>query len=111
MATITTLNLGDSGPSPHDDLQRERQILEYWSTKVQAMLDSGDYDFAWGYLNDLSATLAASWCHRITPAQIQAVENILEGKDRHDEQLARWDREREQRGRSRRYEGWDDRWR
>lgn len=104
------LDLGDTGPDPADQLTTSRRDYAQLLAEVSEMLDSGDYDYAWGYLQDLQRTLQQT--ERCTSRQIEAVQNIKAGADRHAEQQARWDEAQEdryRRGGSRRYEGFQGR--
>lgn len=105
MAKIEDLNLGDSGPSPRDELGRSRRAAQHLLDEVLSMLESGEYDFAWGYLKDLSLTLEKT--ERCTDNQVQAVQNIKDGAARHEEAREGW--ERHERRTGRRYEGFSGR--
>lgn len=103
---LEDLNLGDSGPSSRDDLGAARRELERWRQTVQDLVDDEHFEFAWGFLIDLRASLDKA--DRITEAQIEAVQNIIDGKERHEEQLERWERHEKRTGR--RYEGFSGRY-
>lgn len=100
---LDQLDLGDSGPSSVDELARGRRQAQRLYDEVIAMLESGEYDFAWGYLKDLSLTLETA--DRVTDRQVQAVENIREGQAKHEAALEQWERHESRTGR--RYEGFD----
>lgn len=99
---LDDLNLGDSGPSPRDELGIMRRRAAAFLEEVESLLGDGEHDFAYGYLSDLKLTLEKT--ERVTDAQVQAVENIKAGKVRHDEQMEGWRRHERRTGR--RYEGW-----
>lgn len=103
---LDRLDLGDSGPPKQDGLKRGRRDAERLLDEVNEMLESGNYDFAWGFLKDLSLTLERA--DHVTEGQLQAVRNIREGGDRHADQKERW--ERHERRTGRRYEGFGGRW-
>lgn len=102
---LDQLNLGDSGPGGRDDLAASRRAVEALRERVGDMLESGEYDFAWGFLHDLHCTLEKA--DHVTTAQVEAVNNVQRGQEKHAEQLERW--ERHERRTGRRYEGFDDR--
>lgn len=97
--------LGD-GPGKRDELAIARRRAEKLLLEVREMLASGDYDFAWGYLQDLARTLEQT--ERCTDAQEQAVRNIKLGQERQESQREGW--ERHERRTGRRYEGFDGRY-
>lgn len=99
---LDQLNLGDSGPTRRDDLAISRRDGARLLAQVLEMLEGGEYDFAWGFLKDLSLTLEKT--EVATEAQTQAVQNIVDGKVRHDRAAEGW--ERHERRTGRRYEGW-----
>lgn len=105
MAKLEDLHLGDTGPSRRDDLAESRRRGERLLAQVLEMLESGEYDFAWGFLKDLSLTLEKT--EQATEAQVQAVQNILDGKERHETARQGWDRHERRTGR--RYEGFNGR--
>jgi hypothetical protein len=100
---LDQLDLGESGPATAGDLARSRLHVEALRVRVLDMLESGKYDFAWGFLKTLSLDLER--LDHVTPNQIAAVDNIEKGGDRHQERLEGWERHEKRVGR--RYEGYD----
>ena len=100
---LEDLDLGDSGPGGADQLHAQEVMAGNLLAEVLEMLESGEYDFAWGFLKDLSLTLEKT--RRASAAQVEAVRNVRAGRERHERQLEGWRRHEKRTGR--RYEGWE----
>lgn len=103
MAKLSDLSLDDSGPSPLDELALTRRTADRVVAELEDMLDTDQYSFCWGMLQDMKLTITQRG--RVTAAQREAIHNVKVGSQRHEDQRARWDN----RDQGRRYEGWDDR--
>lgn len=85
-----------SAPLGGDDLTDLRAQADQAEETITELLDSQQYDFAWGLLVDMRTTIRQTG--RVTQRQRQAIANIREGGDRQRERA---------RKPSRRYEGWE----
>lgn len=100
---LSDLNLGESGPPTDDALKLARREADAAVDRLTEMLDSDRYNFAWGTLTDLRLTIEQRG--QVSAAQLQAIDNIQHGGDRHETQREGWSRHEARTGR--RYEGWE----
>lgn len=97
---LSALNLGDSGPPAQDDLARAQRLADATVDQLSEMEDDPRYHFCWGKLVDMRITITQTG--RVSAGQLEAIQNIRAGAQRHEDGRAPGTG-------SRRYEGWDDR--
>lgn len=99
---------GLDAPTPGaSNLDHERQLARDLLAEVLEMLEGRRYDFAYGFLKDLSLTLEQT--ERCSQAQRDAVDNVRRGGDRQRDRGEQMERRGYTGGR--RYEGFGGRWR
>jgi hypothetical protein len=95
----------DDGPGRRDELTESRDAADRFVEQLRELEDDPRYEFCWGMLVDMRVTVQQTG--RVTEGQRQAIDNVLDGVRRHDEQAEGWRRHERRTGR--RYEGWDPR--
>lgn len=105
MAKLSNLPGLDDGPGGQRERDRQESLASLYLETLRELLDDATYEFAWATLESIRDQVEAR--RYISQGQIDAVENIKAGGDRHARAQEGW--ERHERRTGRRYDGWNGR--